>query len=110
MNIQKLTKFSQINLRKYILPVIPLIFLSAPVPQVLAQTTDITKTFQYKGELEIGFTNKFIILWNDKGSGASKDAAIWRPVPQPGYFSLGDVIVPSYEDINGKRIVFTVKD
>ncbi|KAL7911361.1 hypothetical protein GGI35DRAFT_447240 [Trichoderma velutinum] len=30
-------------------------------------------------------------LWNDQKSGASKDGAFWRPIPQSSYVALGDV-------------------
>lgn len=30
-------------------------------------------------------------IWNDAGSGASRDGAVWRPVCRTGYSALGDV-------------------
>ncbi|MCA9634476.1 MAG: alkaline phosphatase family protein [Myxococcales bacterium] len=35
--------------------------------------------------------------YDDVGSGAFDDVSIWRPLPPPGYFSLGDVVVAGYE-------------
>lgn len=41
--------------------------------------------------------NDYELIWNDRGSGASDDVSIWRPVEvQAGYRLLGDVAVKSH--------------
>lgn len=36
-------------------------------------------------------------IWNDKGSGADRDGAVWRPIPPPGYVALGDLFWAGYD-------------
>lgn len=43
------------------------------------------------------FINDFNLIWNDKGSGADEDIAIWRPSPPSGYYLLGDVATSTYD-------------
>lgn len=38
----------------------------------------------------------FTMIWADSGSGADRDGSFWRPVPPPGYVSLGDVAQTGY--------------
>lgn len=45
-------------------------------------------------ELEAGALARpvdYTFIWADFGSGADRDGSFWRPVPPPGYVSLGDV-------------------
>ena len=42
------------------------------------------------------YTYTYGLIWNDKGSGADRDVAIWRPLPPSGYYLLGDVATSSY--------------
>lgn len=42
------------------------------------------------------FIDDFSLIWNDRGSGANEDVAIWRPSPPSGYYLLGDVATSSY--------------
>lgn len=37
-------------------------------------------------------------IWHDQGSGASRDGAIWRPVPPDGYVCLGHVLNAGYDE------------
>lgn len=55
--------------------------------------------------LLISFTTDFHRVWSSNGSKA-KPATFWRPAPAPdglpGYFPLGDVLVPVDANINGE--------
>jgi hypothetical protein len=65
------------------------------------------------GDLIIAFTTSFDWTWDDKGSGADEDASTWRPKPLPGqdgFFPLGDVMFPNYNDPNGIEVGILVKD
>jgi len=70
-------------------------------------------SLQYK-DLLINFTTEFHLLWNDKGSGAHKSASFWRPETSANhlnnFFSLGDIAVEGYGQINNRRIVAVVSD
>ena len=35
-------------------------------------------------------------IWDDRGSGATLSGSFWRPIPPPGYVSLGDVAAPGH--------------
>lgn len=68
---------------------------------------------QFK-DLLISFTNEFLPLWNDKGSGARKSISLWRPSTSSDalspFFSLGDIATDSYHNINQSKIVAVVSD
>ncbi len=70
-------------------------------------------SLQFK-DLLINFTTEFHLLWNDKGSGAHMSASFWRPEISANhlnnYFSLGDVAVEGYSQINNRKIVAVVSD
>lgn len=61
--------------------------------------------------LLINFTTQFNRIWDSAGSG-SKKGSFWRPSPSadllPGYFPLGDVVSPGFENINESNIVAVV--
>ncbi|WP_434767419.1 Vps62-related protein [Pseudomonas triticicola] len=61
--------------------------------------------------LLINFTMEFSRIWSTNGSKA-KSATFWRPAPAPdalpGYFSLGDVLVPGDANINGEIVTAVV--
>lgn len=63
--------------------------------------------------LLINFTSEFQQIWDSKGS-HSEPAAFWHPTSAPdllpGFFPLGDVVVPGYENINGIRVVAVVRE
>ncbi|WP_392893434.1 Vps62-related protein [Pseudomonas migulae] len=63
--------------------------------------------------LLINFTTEFQQIWDSTGS-RSEPAAFWHPTPAPdllpGFFPLGDVIVPGYENINGEKVVAVVRE
>lgn len=63
--------------------------------------------------LLINFTSEFQQIWNSTGS-RSEPAAFWHPTPTPdllpGFFPLGDVVVPGHENINGERVVAVVRE
>lgn len=65
-------------------------------------------------DLLISFTSEFLPLWNDKGSGAHKAVGLWRPSTASdalsSFFSLGDVAVDHYRNINQSKIVAVVSD
>ncbi|MHC8322854.1 Vps62-related protein [Pseudomonas sp. GB2N2] len=64
--------------------------------------------------LLINFTTEFQQIWDSTGSSHSEPAAFWHPTPPldllPGYFPVGDVAVPGYEDINGIKVVAVVRE
>lgn len=70
-------------------------------------------SLQFK-DLLINFTTEFHLLWNDKGSGAHMSASFWRPETSANhlnnYFSLGDIAVEGYSQINNRRIIAVVSD
>ncbi|PWW66741.1 Vps62-related protein [Actinokineospora spheciospongiae] len=41
-------------------------------------------------------TAKFEWVWSDAGSGAHGDVAVWRPVPEDGWYALGDYAQGDY--------------
>lgn len=65
-------------------------------------------------DLLINFTSEFLPLWNDKGSGAHKAVSLWRPSTVSDalsqFFSLGDIAVGHYRDINQNKIAAVVSD
>jgi hypothetical protein len=40
--------------------------------------------------IEFSTTQQYSPIWNDKGSGAHMDGAFYRPLPQEGFYILGD--------------------
>src|SRR5690606_36646262 len=46
---------------------------------------------------EIAEVTEFEWRYDDAGSGAFEDASIWRPLPPPGFVSLGDVAVAGHQ-------------
>ncbi|MGY2375311.1 Vps62-related protein [Pseudomonas sp. SDO524_S393] len=65
-------------------------------------------------DLLISFTDEFLPLWNDQGSGAHKAVSLWRPSTAADalghFFPLGDVATDSYLNINQRKIVAVVSD
>lgn len=63
--------------------------------------------------LLINFTTEFQQIWESTGA-HSEPAAFWHPTPAPdllpGYFPLGDVIVPGHENINRVKVVAVVRE
>jgi hypothetical protein len=61
--------------------------------------------------LLINFTTEFHRVWSTNGSKA-KPATFWRPTPAPdalpGYFPLGDVLIPGGTNINGEMVAAVV--
>ncbi|HCS43758.1 MAG TPA: hypothetical protein DIW52_13165 [Pseudomonas sp.] len=61
--------------------------------------------------LLINFTTEFQRIWDSRGSD-SKPGSFWRPTPAPdllpGYFPLGDVVGPGFDNINQNSIVAVV--
>ncbi len=61
--------------------------------------------------LLINFTTEFNRVWSSNGSKA-KPATFWRPAPAPdalpGYFPLGDVLIPGDANINGEVVAAVV--
>ncbi|WP_192563172.1 Vps62-related protein [Pseudomonas gozinkensis] len=61
--------------------------------------------------LLINFTSEFNRIWNSNGSQA-KPATFWRPAPAPdllpGYFPLGDILIPDNTSINGEIVAAVV--
>ncbi|OPB09597.1 hypothetical protein BFW91_14325 [Pseudomonas fluorescens] len=65
-------------------------------------------------DLLISFTSEFLPLWNDKGSGAHKAVGLWRPSTASDalrpFFTLGDIAVNHYRNINYSNVVAVVSD
>lgn len=65
-------------------------------------------------DLLISFTSEFLPLWNDKGSGARSAVSLWRPSTASDalnpFFSLGDIAVNHYRNINQRKVVAVVSD
>lgn len=79
--------------------------------QAAAQASN--EPFIFADELEIGFTSQFAWVWNDQGSGANGNMTIWRPVAEPSFYSVGDILATNYDDLaanNRGRVAFTVRD
>ena len=49
-------------------------------------------------------------IWNDAGSGADRDLSLWRARVPQGYFSLGDVAVPTHSAPRFSVLVRPLKD
>ncbi|MFO0760293.1 MAG: Vps62-related protein [Byssovorax sp.] len=47
-------------------------------------------------KLAYTYTDRFEHVYDDKGSGATLDLSIWRPLTPPGFVSLGDHAVSGY--------------
>ncbi|NET83174.1 MAG: Vps62-related protein [Moorea sp. SIO1F2] len=45
-------------------------------------------------------------VWSDRGSGADRDGAFYRPVPTPGFFVVGDYGQGNYGQPNGRVLCF----
>lgn len=65
-------------------------------------------------DLLISFTCEFLPLWNDKGSGAHSAIGLWRPSTASdalnAFFSLGDIAVDHYRNVNQSKVVAVVSD
>lgn len=48
--------------------------------------------------ITFGTTLEYALLYNDKGSGADRDGAFWRPTPPDGFFFFGDYLQGDYGD------------
>jgi hypothetical protein len=61
--------------------------------------------------LLINFTSEFNRIWNSNGTRA-RPATFWRPAPAPdllpGYFPLGDILIPNTTSINGEIVAAVV--
>ncbi len=68
---------------------------------------------KYK-DLLISFTTEFTQLWNDKGTRARQAVTFWRPSTSADnltpFYSLGDVAVGDYQNINQHKIVAVVSE
>lgn len=68
---------------------------------------------QFK-DLLINFTTEFTSLWNDRGTRAKQSVTFWRPSTTADhltpYYSLGDVAVGDYLNINQQKIVAVVSE
>jgi hypothetical protein len=60
--------------------------------------------------LEVSTTSLFEKIWTDKGSGADLNGAFYRPVPESGYFILGDYAQGNYQESSGTVKVIRVAD
>ncbi|MCP3102318.1 Vps62-related protein [Myxococcus sp. K15C18031901] len=65
---------------------------------------------QYMDHLEARLVTSFQFIYDDRGTGASGNLSVWRPAANEaqGYYSLGDVAMPSHGV--APRAAFVVKD
>jgi hypothetical protein len=66
------------------------------------------QTYETDG-LEIDFTEGYTKIWTDAGSGADKNFSIWRPVPQKGWYIVGDHAKGGWAYPTGKTMVIKEK-
>jgi hypothetical protein len=52
-----------------------------------------------------GTTSEYVEVYSDKGSGASMDVRIWRPIPDAGFFILGHYAQGNYASAQGSSLV-----
>jgi hypothetical protein len=66
-------------------------------------------SLRYPQKLFVKPASRFVWLYDDDGTGADDDVSIWRAdlSDHPGYYSLGDVAMPSHSDF--PRATFVVK-
>lgn len=51
------------------------------------------------------YVNDYSLIWDDSGSGASRDISIWRPVDlESGFFPLGDTAKTSHDKPIGSSL------
>jgi hypothetical protein len=62
------------------------------------------------GELLTVMTPSFHPIWNDKGSGGSRDGAFWEPLAQGPLRPVGSVAVDNYGDVNGRYMGLLVAE
>ncbi len=60
--------------------------------------------------LKFGTTSTFELKWNDRGSGANMDGAFYRPIPEAGFFVIGDYGQDNYSEPRGTVITVTEID
>ncbi|GKZ27017.1 hypothetical protein AbraIFM66951_004109 [Aspergillus brasiliensis] len=69
------------------------------------------KTYAY-GELVVTLTSKFDDIWNDAGSGATRDGGFWHPISQvttQGTLRpLGSMAVGNFKELNGQRAALLI--
>ncbi|PYI01572.1 hypothetical protein BO78DRAFT_464565 [Aspergillus sclerotiicarbonarius CBS 121057] len=65
------------------------------------------KTYEY-GELVVTLTTAFTAIWNDKGSGASRDGGFWHPITQGTLRPLGSMAIGNFNTLNGKRAALLI--
>lgn len=65
------------------------------------------KTREY-GDLVFTLTSSYHAVWNDRGSGATRNGAFWHPNIQGELRPLGDIAVGSFDSPEGKRAALLV--
>ena len=60
------------------------------------------------GYLVLAFTADYQFRWNDRNSGASHDVTFWHPIPPSGFYALGSIGLPNYNDLNDPKYKYTV--
>ncbi|PHH62589.1 hypothetical protein CDD81_6904 [Ophiocordyceps australis] len=63
----------------------------------------------FNGHILLKITKSFDPVWNDRGSGGSRNGSFWHPKSEDYYRPVGSVAVPNYDDINGKRFSILLK-
>lgn len=60
------------------------------------------------GELVVTFTSSFNAIWNDAGSGTTRDGGFWHPITQGTLRPLGSMAVGNFKELNGQRAALLI--
>ncbi|KAJ1706615.1 hypothetical protein NYO67_11222 [Aspergillus flavus] len=60
------------------------------------------------GELVVTFTSSFNAIWNDAGSGTTRDGCFWHPITQGTLRPLGSMAVGNFKELNGQRAALLI--
>ena len=82
--------------------VVPFLIVAAHSPTAAAQSGVIESD-----KFFIQIIKDFENVWDDRGSGATRDVTILRPKAPAGFYTLGHVAVPRYQ-IDGRRTPFAI--
>jgi len=76
--------------------------------QLRTSTPPSPERWKQFGPLRLAFTDQFNWMWSSEGSSAD-DVSFWQPIPPEGFFILGGLIYPSFDDPNGKAWALCVQ-
>lgn len=67
-------------------------------------TTSSAQGFQ-TAEIDVDFTNRYTLVWTDRGSGAAVNVSFWRPEPPSGWFRVGHHVRRGHQDPTEPTII-----